>query len=248
VEACDRALAANDTDEEMHKLRGDALLLSGDVDAYRRTTPEGAGRVERAVRSYDRAIALRANYPDALAMRAYAYSVLGRQDLSRQDLEAALRVDPRSFVALITHSKPFSDLHTPESLAKAEELLRAALKVKADSFSARVNLAVIVAEQGVNPQSERWLDEAIELNPDHAWGYYLKGALLARDRRFDEAEPLLTQAIKLEASMPSFYYNRGVIRANLGRDDDARADYEKALQLGHPEPDKVRQRIAELKH
>ena len=91
------------------------------------------------------------------------------------------------------------------------------------------------------------LKQAIELNPDHAWGWYLKGALIARDHRLEEAEPLLTRAIELEATMPSFWYNRGLVRAALGRKKGALADYEEAIRLGHPQPDMIRQRIDDLK-
>jgi tetratricopeptide (TPR) repeat protein len=91
------------------------------------------------------------------------------------------------------------------------------------------------------------LDRAIEINPDHPWGWQLKGGLLARMGRHEEAEKVLTKAIEMAPHFATIWYNRGAVRSNLGRRKEAIPDFQEAIRLNHPKADEIRGLIQRLR-
>jgi len=240
LEACDRAIDANPTDEEIHKLKGDALYFGGGVDIYGRLPLEQAGTLRRAEEAYTRALELRVNYPEALAMRSAVHLALGRADLAQADLEAALAIDRRHFLATILTAKRASETRR---LEEASELYARAIEVRPDSYFAHVNRGAVLTELQRTDEAIRDLDEAIRLNPDHVWAWQLKGGVLGRLQKYDEAEKVLTHALTLNANYATIWYNRGAVRLSLGRRADAVRDFEEAVRLNHPNADTLRQLI-----
>jgi serine/threonine-protein kinase len=243
IEAFDRYLKENATDEEAHRLKGDALYFSAGIDAYGRTTESGLRILLQAVACYDEAIRLRTNYPEARAMRAVCFEKLGRLDQSQADLEAAVAIDRRNFIAQAMYARLLG------AGGRFEEALghfAAALEAKPDSIWARTNRAVSLAELRRTDEALKDLDDAITLNPQHMFPLQLKGALLGRLQRYAEAEAVLEKATRMEPNFPTAWFNLGLMRKLQRKFKEAREAYEEALRRGHPDPAKVRQELDSL--
>ena len=77
--------------------------------------------------------------------------------------------------------------------------------------------------------------KAIEIDPDYAYYYYIRGWVYKLLERYDEAISDYTKAIELEPDFTYAYYDRGFAYERLGRDLDAQADFKKACDMGYEE-------------
>jgi tetratricopeptide (TPR) repeat protein len=68
-------------------------------------------------------------------------------------------------------------------------------------------------------------------DPNLATVHACKGDLLARRRRWAEAEAAYTRALELQPAPASWHFERGKVRSTLGRQKDALRDFEEAVRL-----------------
>ncbi len=268
------ALAKRQTDEELWRLLGDAYFFSAPTDNYHRAHATAAEGHRKAVEAYTKAIDLRTNFPEARAMRAYILEFNGKLEEALADIEVALQIDRKNFIALAIGGTLLGGRGTGPDPERAIKLYTEAIEAKPDTYFARVNRAVLLVAKGRLDEAGTDLDKAIELNPNHMFGLQLKGALLGRvgntqlqtDPRkalktLREGIDILVRALDLAPDFPTIWYNRGALRASeasahqrLGDASAATAsranaisDMEEAIKRGHPNPDAVRALIKQLK-
>jgi tetratricopeptide (TPR) repeat protein len=120
----------------------------------------------------------------------------------------------------------------PELVAEARENLRRALELKPDSSDALITLGTI--EMGYDwdwKKAEETLRHAVKAAPNSPIARMRYGALLARIRRFDEAEAAFRRQIELDPLSVTGITNLGL--ALFCKKDFAGADrqYQKAMEL-----------------
>ena len=74
-------------------------------------------------------------------------------------------------------------------------------------------------------------DQAIALNPNHAYAYNERGATYYQVHDLYQAISDFSKAIELDSTYTYAYNNRGISYANLGDYDNAIADFSKAIEL-----------------
>ena len=74
-------------------------------------------------------------------------------------------------------------------------------------------------------------EEAIRLDSDDEWLYYMRGRANLGQKRYDEAIADYDEAIQLAPDFPEVHYWRGRAKHSLKRYDEAIADYDEAIQL-----------------
>ncbi len=267
VDLAERALKKRATDEELWKVLGDAYYFSANVDVYHRSTGSQTLNLGKGIEAYSKAIELRTNFPEARAMRAYILEVLGRVDEALADIEVALKIDRRNYIALAIGASILGRTGGGPDPDRAIQLYGEAIDVKPDAYFCRVNRSVLLVAKGRMSEAKADLDKAVELNPKHMFGLQLKGALLGRmgnekitsdpegaRKTFLEGIEHLSKALELAPDFPTTWYNRGALRASLGRvllnlgkqDEGTNAyreavgDMEESIRRGHPNPDGVR--------
>jgi Tfp pilus assembly protein PilF len=73
--------------------------------------------------------------------------------------------------------------------------------------------------------------KALELKPDDAGSYNNYGLLLARAKKFDEAQAALSKAAQLDPqSAGKYYYNLGAVLVNTGQLEPAGEAFKKAIE------------------
>ncbi len=150
VEICDRILADEPDVEGIWKLRGDALHLAGG-DPFD---------------SYDRAIAVRRSYFEALLARADAHLQRGQIDEARSALNHARRIHPE----YVDAAAMLARTHLVESCADGDrdtldaglEIARQALATDPGHYDATVVLAELQIEKGRALGDEQWFVSALD--------------------------------------------------------------------------------------
>ncbi len=150
VEICDRILAEEPDVEGVWKLRGDALYLAGD-DPFE---------------SYDRALAVRRTYFEALFAKAHAHLSRGQIDEARAALEQARRIHPQYADAAALLARTYL-IETRQgvnggALDTGLRLAEEALAMQPDNYDAAVTLGELKIEKGQAGGGQEWLASAIE--------------------------------------------------------------------------------------
>lgn len=129
-------------------------------------------------------------------------------------------------------------------LDEAEQAFRRALELDPNNLPARIDLADLARARGDELGVERWLGEALALQPDHPEALHARG--LARIRR-DEREAALEdlrRAAEARPELPRFTYVFIVALREQGHHDEARAVLGRALQRHPDDPSLARLRRA----
>ncbi|HEX2081710.1 MAG TPA: tetratricopeptide repeat protein [Longimicrobium sp.] len=90
---------------------------------------------------------------------------------------------------------------------------------------------VCLAQLGLNDLALAECGRALELQPHNPSLHNVRGALLDRMSRTEEAIAAFSSAMALDAGYAGTYVNRGLVYARTERLDDALADYDHAIRL-----------------
>jgi Flp pilus assembly protein TadD len=112
----------------------------------------------------------------------------------------------------------------------AEQCYRRALAIHPGNAALHANLAMALAKQQHVEEAERHYRRATELDPDRAHFTQLAN-LLARQRRYRDAEQVFAQAIAHAPNDTLAHFNFAVLLEDLDRDEEAEAHYRRALAL-----------------
>jgi Tfp pilus assembly protein PilF len=105
---------------------------------------------------------------------------------------------------------------------------RAALALAPGLVAAHLNLGLLL-ERGHPGQAEAHLRAAVAADPFSALASQHLGAMLAGQKRFEEAEQIYRAALALAPEVPALLSNLGVLLACTGREAQAMACYRAAL-------------------
>lgn len=217
-------------------------IIASVGDVYRR-----AGRAERAIPAFDRALAMvqsAEDRADVLGYRAYAHRFAGNVTAASSDMRAAMEADPSTETRLLFVSILMDD---PNGWSDGITMARGLLAEQPDSVT-RLNAlgyALLQRPEGLE-EGYRLLWRGFNFGQmDYAvvdslgWAYYLYG-------RFDEARALVERANTLSANDPNaeILDHLGDIYWRLNRRDDARSTWRQALDA---HPDALRRRALEQK-
>lgn len=120
-----------------------------------------------------------------------------------------------------------------EKYGKAIEYYKKAMDIDAGSLSAE---RIATCYNSINKYAEalKWVDKAIELNPEDADLNYLKSRIKYESGNAEEAIAEIEKYIKKNPEYFGGYYQKGFYEDNSGKTDDAIEDYSLAIAL---EPD-----------
>lgn len=133
------------------------------LERYQKTEKdEQKMNLNNAKTSFEEAIALKNDYPDAVAALALVYFYEGNEGKSLETVNEARNLKKISVATAVQIGKIY---HNLGKLAEAEEALKAAVKVKDDNSDAHYILGVIYKEQKRNSEALTEFRRVLELNP-----------------------------------------------------------------------------------
>ena len=180
------------------------------------------GRDAAALPYYDRALALKPDYADAIEARARLLQRAGRLDEAVAAYEALIPFNPAA--ALSAKATILFDLHRA---GEALEAYRALAHACPDDATAWYNCGAILAARGEHAAAYEYFGQALERDPGYGKALYGAAAALQKLGQPDEA---LDVCDKAPADFDSWFL-RGNILYSLGRAPEALAAFDKALAL-----------------
>ena len=188
-------------------------------------------RLQKAVQSLNKAIAMDPEYARAYYNRAGTYYDRQQWDRALDDLDKAIETEPLAgfyFVRADTHSNLGHYGQADEDYSKAIELSRDAT-TQARSLYNRALLRYY--HLGEHEKGLADFTQAIKLDPGFAMAYRARGAVYREQERWEEAARDYSKAIELEPGNAGAYSGRGDVYTQLGKLEEALQDYNKAIEL-----------------
>jgi predicted Zn-dependent protease len=202
-----------------------------------------SGDVKMAESALDR-MGASGEVEDVLAA-ADAYSRLKEYNKAARVAREASRRFPESTEALFRLG---SSLERGGSPAEAETVFRKLLSARPNDSAAQNYLGYMWADKGVNLEEARGLlEKAVAREPRNAAYLDSLGWLYFRLGRLEAAEKNLAEAHRREPDDPTIEEHLGDLSERQGDVDRAILHWERALELKHEEPAKVREKLTRFR-
>ncbi|MBN2536157.1 MAG: tetratricopeptide repeat protein [Spirochaetales bacterium] len=235
------------------------LLLSFGIDYWFISGPVNAGishfnkalelqqqnRLDKAIEEYTKAIEINPELSEAYYNRAHIHFEQNKYDRAINDITEYINRNPEDADGYFqrgilykntgSHEKAVADLE--KAIASGldsdlEQQAKALLKDDSEYFTK----AMEHFNNGEFKEAIAGLTKAIEINPDDAINYLLRGTCYYTLRELDNAIADLTQAIKLNPAYYEAYHNRSMVYSSKEEYDKALEDINKAISLQSTDP------------
>ena len=185
-------------------------------------------RLDEAVASYDRALALKPDFVEVLNNRGGALQVLGRFAEALESYDRVLTLQPDLAEAYYNRGLTLQQL---SRFAEALESYDRALAVKPDYAAVHYDRGNTLLTLERSAEAVESYDRALMLRPDHTEALNNRGLALHQLKRFDEAVESYDGALALRPGHAGALNNRGRALQRLKRLDEAQENYNRALVL-----------------
>ncbi|MFM7907517.1 MAG: tetratricopeptide repeat protein, partial [Microcystis sp.] len=189
---------------------------------------------EQAIASYDRALEIKPDYPEAWNGRGVALHNLGRFEEAIASYDRALEIKPDYHQAWNNRGFALDDLGRFEQAIASYDR---ALEIKPDYHEAWNNRGCALGNLGRYAEAIASFDRALEIKPDLHQAWYNRGIALGNLGRFEDAIASFDRALEIKPDDHYAWNNRGVALGNLVRFEDAIASYDQALEIKPDYPD-----------
>jgi len=185
-------------------------------------------RLDDALASYDKAIALQSDFANAHYNRGKVLKELKRLAEAIKSYDQAIRLKPDYAEAYNNRGTTFAEL---KRLGEAVSSYDEAIRLKPNYANAYYNRGNALAELKRPGEAIKSYDQAIGLKSDYAEAHNNRGNALKELKRLDEAIKSYDQAIRLKSDYAEAYNNRGNALAELKRLVEAVDSYREALRF-----------------
>jgi predicted O-linked N-acetylglucosamine transferase (SPINDLY family) len=185
------------------------------------------GKKDEAIVSYERALALKPEFPDALNNLGAVYLSKRDRDKAEELYKRALSADPNHADTLVN----MGNLNQAEGhLDDAIKFYQRAITVR-PNFDALISLGNIYGLKNLPYEALAYYQEAFKLQPDSPAALSNMGAVFSKLDRYDDAVAFLEKAISIDPHFFHAFDNLGGVYKNLGSLDKAIEYYKKGLAV-----------------
>ncbi len=163
-------------------------------------------KYKQATAAFEKALALKANYPEAQVGLGTAQVKLKRFDEAISAYQLTIALDPNYYQAYFNLGLLLQNLEKSEA---AISIYQQGLAIKED-VSGYNNLGAILFSEGRLDQAIDVFKKAIALDKKFALAYSNLGGALLKRGNFDEAIQYLDQAISLDPTLEDAYIRQGL--------------------------------------
>jgi predicted O-linked N-acetylglucosamine transferase (SPINDLY family) len=206
------------------------------------------GRREQALLAYDRAIAVKPDYREALNNRCLVLLEMKRLDEALASVERALAIKPNDAGTLNNRGHVLRELKRP---AEALRTLERALALEPRFAEALNNRGNALLDLDRVEEALQSFDAALAARPGYRDALNNRGNALWRLDRLEQALADYDRALEADASYVQAIFNRGNVLRSLGRTEDALAEYDRVLNIDPRYVDALNNRgnaLLDLKH
>ncbi|GHV21006.1 hypothetical protein FACS189494_05750 [Spirochaetia bacterium] len=186
------------------------------------------GKLDGAIREFDRALAINNDLSEGYFYRGLAYAGKGDMDKAIADYTVALRINPNLAEALNNRGNAHADSGDPD---KAIADYTATLRINPNLAGTLYNRGGAYYNNGDPDRAIADWTAALRINPNIAEALYNRGVAYADSGDPDKAIADWTAALRIDPNKDEALYNRGIAYYNKGDTDRAIADYTAALRI-----------------
>ena len=210
---CAAQVAANPGSARAHAKMGLALA--------------GQGRLEEALASYDRAVALEPERAVTHLGRAQALAGMGHGEEALAAYDRTLEIDPVLAEAHLRRGRLLAGMgRMHDALASCDR----ALDIDDEAYRAHLLRGSLLARMGRSEEALAAYERAVSLGRYDEDVHLQRGDLLAKMGRSDEALASYDRAIRLDGAYAKAHCRKARLLASLGRTDDALYFYNRAIE------------------
>lgn len=159
------------------------------------------GRVNEAMKNYDKVIILNPNFTDAYALRGSVYAMNGQVDEAISDYNMALELKPDFSSLYVARGLVYQQ---KEYYEEAMSDYNMALELNPDFAYAYVSRGNVHSVNGQVDKAISDYSKAIELNPKNKKTYILRAANYVKNREYDKARKDISRIQRLGHKVPSW--------------------------------------------
>lgn len=201
---------------------------------------------EGAFFSLENAVAQNPNSADALLRRAIFKKKMGMQTEAAEDVRRAYGLNPYAadlygyngqyaLLNVIANqpAKAIQGLTIPQKMNYYYSLLDAQYmdnEMNTEEMSLLESAIAEVEDQNFLGALQI-LEKTLEVQPNSAVAYDLKGMILAHEKQYDAAIIALTKAVDLQPEFAIAWYNLGRIEQEIGHSAQAKVYFDRAIEL-----------------
>ncbi|MBI4321373.1 MAG: tetratricopeptide repeat protein [Chloroflexi bacterium] len=188
---------------------------------------EEDGRVEEALRHYQKAVELEPGDSVHLCALARGHRTLGQLDLAGERLSRAVTLSPRSATVYHEMAK-LSEARSRYAEALASYQRAIELDPRTDFHR---DLAKLLQTMGKTKEALAAMRKVVDREPRIAQWQSDLGDIYDQQGAYDQAIGQYQRAIRLDAHNPEFHRNLGVALKKAGKYEDAMVELQRALEL-----------------
>jgi len=213
----------------------EALYGIGSVYLNEQNTAQARG-------SFERALKLRASYPDTVANSWNNLGLLsaraGRTGEAVEYFQQALKLSPDHLIALDNLGSAYRQAKRWDEARRTYER---ALKVNSDDAEANYGLGMVFAQNDDTARAFDFLQKALRLRPVYPEALNNLGILYLRTQRRDEAVASFEESIRVAPAFDQSYLNLARVYALEGAPEKARVVLHELLKQhpGHEQAEKM---------
>jgi tetratricopeptide (TPR) repeat protein/peroxiredoxin len=203
-------------------------------------------KASEARESFERAIRLRASYPDTLPNAWNNLGLLATREGRTADaipyFQEALRLSPDHLIALDNLGNAYRQ---QKQWDEARKVLERAVALGPHDPEANYSLGMVFAQMDDSDRAYEYLQRALKLRPAYPEALNNLGVLYLRTRRRDEAVASFEECIRVAPAFDQSYLNLARVYAVEGTPDKARAVLLELLKQ-HPDHAPARKMLEQL--
>ncbi|MGA2353649.1 MAG: tetratricopeptide repeat protein, partial [Terriglobales bacterium] len=205
-------------------------------------------KTAEARESFERALKLRATYPDTPANSWNNLGLLaareGHTDEAIRDFQQALKLSPDHMIALVNLGSAYRQQKRWDDARKTYEH---ALEINANDAEANYGLGMVFAQNNDTARAFDSLQRALQLRPLYPEALNNLGILYLRTDRRDQAVTTFEQCIRLAPTFDQAYLNLARVYAIESTPEKARAVLQELLKR-HPGNERAQTMMQQLGH
>ncbi len=194
---------------------------------------QAQGKLDEAVKSYQKALALKADYVEAHINLGNVLQAQGRLDKAVEHYRKGISFKPNYAEA---HYNLGTALQAQGKLDAAIDSFRKALLLKPDYAEAHYNLGNAFIDQGNLDAAVENYRKALSFKPDYAEVYNNLGNVLRKKGLMDAAVESYRQALLLKPNYAEAHIGLAVVSIDVGQFEAAQVALSKALELKPEHP------------
>jgi len=187
-------------------------------------------RASESIEFFNKALINNDKSTEAIFNKAYAYSIIGNNELALENLYKAIEINPEHFESLNLIG---NIMITNNDYEKALHYFSKAINTNNDFSRAYYNRANVFLMQKKYDEALKDYYKVADISPNEYRAYEKIALILLNQGKYELSLRYFNKTIELNPDLALAYYNRGILYSKINKLSYACNDWSKAFSLGY---------------